>query len=80
MPATALSRVGARVEGSDTIGEYLNRDTWARLEALPDPRSPQGLIYPLPCLVVISSQRDDHGRDLGGCVEDGVVDAAADRF
>ena len=51
MPATALSRVGARVVGSDTIGEYLNRDTWARLEALPDPRSPQGLIYPLPCLV-----------------------------
>ena len=29
---------------------------------------------------VILSRPDDHGCDLGGCVEDGVVDAAADRF
>jgi predicted transposase YbfD/YdcC len=54
VPATALSRVGARAVGSDTTDEYLNRDTWARLEALPDPRSPQGLIYPLPCLVAVA--------------------------
>jgi predicted transposase YbfD/YdcC len=54
VPATALSRVGARVVGSDTTDEYLNCDTWARLEALPDPRSPQGLIYPLPCLVAVA--------------------------
>ena len=27
---------------------------WQRLEALPDPRSPQGRIYPLACLVAIA--------------------------
>src|SRR5262245_32819472 len=43
MPAVALSRAGARVVG-----------TWQRLEALPDPRSPQGRIYPLACLVAIA--------------------------
>ena len=26
--------------------------TWARLAVLPDPSSPQGLVYPLPCLIV----------------------------
>ena len=28
--------------------------TWQRLEALPDPRSPQGRIYPLACLIAIA--------------------------
>ena len=27
---------------------------WQRLEALPDPRSPQGRIYPLACLIAIA--------------------------
>jgi hypothetical protein len=45
MPAVALSRVGARV---------IEAGTWQRLEALPDPRSPQGRIYPLACLVAIA--------------------------
>jgi predicted transposase YbfD/YdcC len=48
----ALSRVGARVFVSDTRdGEGLDDQAWARLAALPDPRSPRGLIYPLPCLI-----------------------------
>ena len=52
MPGLALSRVGARVLGSDTLdGEGLDEQAWERLAALPDPRCPQGLIYPLPCLV-----------------------------
>jgi hypothetical protein len=45
MPAVELSRVGARV---------VEAGTWQRLEALPDPRSPQGRIYPLACLVAIA--------------------------
>ena len=45
MPAVALPRVGARV---------VEAGTWQRLEALPDPRSPQGRIYPLACLVAIA--------------------------
>lgn len=56
MPGLALSRVGARVFESDTptgggLDDVLDDQAWARLESLPDPRSPQGLIYPLPCLV-----------------------------
>jgi hypothetical protein len=35
-------------------GGDLAADTWQRLEALPDPRSPQGRIYPLACLVAIA--------------------------
>jgi hypothetical protein len=42
-----LSRVGARVVESGPGGEDLSAGTWQRLEALPDPRSPQGRIYPL---------------------------------
>ena len=80
MPATALSRAAARVVESGDDGMHLDEQVWARLEGLPDPRSPQGRIYPLPCLIVILSQRDDHGCDLGGRVEDGVIDAAADGF
>ena len=54
MPAVALSRVGARVVESGPGGQELAAETWQRLEALPDPRSPQGRIYPLACLVAIA--------------------------
>jgi hypothetical protein len=50
----ALSRVVARVVESGPGGEDLAAGTWQRLEALPDPRSPQGRIYPLACLVAIA--------------------------
>jgi hypothetical protein len=52
--AVALSRAGARVVESGPGGETLAAGTWQRLEALPDPRSPQGRIYPLPCLIAIA--------------------------
>ena len=35
-------------------GENLAAGVWQRLEALPDPRSPQGQIYPLACLIAIA--------------------------
>src|SRR5579863_9314003 len=54
VPAVALSRVGARVVESGLGGENLAASTWQRLEALPDPRSPQGRIYPLACLIAIA--------------------------
>ena len=54
MPAVALSRVGARVVESGPDGVSLAEDTWARLERLPDPRSPQGRVYPLACLVAVA--------------------------
>jgi predicted transposase YbfD/YdcC len=54
MPAMALSRVGARVVESGPGGQVLAADTWQRLEALPDPRSPRGRIYPLACLIAIA--------------------------
>ena len=54
MPAVVLSRAGARVVESGPGGEDLVAGTWQRLEALPDPRSPQGRIYPLPCLIAIA--------------------------
>ena len=54
MPAVALSRVGARVVESGPDGEDLAAGTWQRLEALPDPRSPRGRIYPLACLIAIA--------------------------
>jgi DDE_Tnp_1-associated len=54
MPAVALSRVGARVVESGPGGEDLATDAWQRLRALPDPRSPQGRIYPLACLIAIA--------------------------
>lgn len=53
MPALALSRVGARVVESGPDGENLAAGAWQRLDALPDPRSPQGRIYPLSCLVAV---------------------------
>jgi hypothetical protein len=54
MPAVALSREGARVVESGPGGQGLAAGTWQRLEALPDPRSPRGRIYPLACLVAIA--------------------------
>ena len=54
MPAVALSRAGARVVESGPDGEDLAAGAWQRLEALPDPRSPQGRIYPLACLIAIA--------------------------
>jgi predicted transposase YbfD/YdcC len=50
----ALSRAGARVVESGPDGENLTASAWQRLEALPDPRSPQGRIYPLACLIAIA--------------------------
>jgi predicted transposase YbfD/YdcC len=50
----ALSRVGARVVESGPGAGDLAAGTWQRLEALPDPRSPQGRIYPLACLIAIA--------------------------
>jgi predicted transposase YbfD/YdcC len=54
MPAMALSRVGARVVESGPGGQELATSTWQRLEALPDPRSPQGRACPLACLIAIA--------------------------
>jgi predicted transposase YbfD/YdcC len=54
MPAMALSRVAARVVESGPDGENLAAGAWQRLEALPDPRSPRGRIYPLACLVAVA--------------------------
>jgi len=54
MPALALWRVGARVVESGPGGQDLAAGAWQRLEALPDPRSPQGRIYPLACLIAIA--------------------------
>ena len=54
MPAVALSRVAARAVESGPNGENLAAGVWQRLEALPDPRSPQGRIYPLACLIAIA--------------------------
>jgi hypothetical protein len=54
MPAMALSRVAARAVESGPHGGNLAPGAWQRLEALPDPRSPQGRIYPLACLIAIA--------------------------
>ncbi len=54
MPAVALSRAGARVVESGPGGQGLAAGAWQRLEALPDPRSPQGRIYPLACLIAVA--------------------------
>jgi len=55
MPATAFLRAAARVvefDGDDEEG--LDDEVWARLEALPDPRSAQGRIYSLASLVAVA--------------------------
>src|ERR1700736_3139138 len=54
MPAMALSRAAARAVESGPGGQDLAAGTWQRLEALPDPRSPQGRIYPLACLIAVA--------------------------
>ncbi len=54
MPAVSLSRVGARVVESGPDGQELAAGAWRRLEALPDPRSRQGRVYPLACLVAVA--------------------------
>jgi predicted transposase YbfD/YdcC len=54
VPALALLRAGARVVESGPDGENLAAGAWQRLETLPDPRSPQGRIYPLTCLIAIA--------------------------
>jgi predicted transposase YbfD/YdcC len=55
MPATAFLRAAARVVESDSDDEEgLDDQVWARLEALPDPRSPQGQIYSLASLVAVA--------------------------
>jgi predicted transposase YbfD/YdcC len=54
VPAVALSRAAARVLASGPAGPELPAEAWARLEALPDPRSPQGRVYPLACLVAVA--------------------------
>jgi predicted transposase YbfD/YdcC len=54
MPALALSRVGTRVVESGPGGQELAPGAWQKLEALPDPRSPRGRVYPLACLIAIA--------------------------
>jgi DDE_Tnp_1-associated len=54
MPALALSRVGVHMVESGPAGQDLAAGAWQRLEALPDPRSRQGRIYPLACLIAIA--------------------------
>jgi len=54
VPAVALSRVGARVVESGPGGVGLPAGAWQRLDALPDPRSPRGRVYPLACLVAVA--------------------------
>src|ERR1700749_2117600 len=54
MPAVALSRVAARAVESGPDGGNLPASAWQRLEPLPDPRSPQGRIYPLACLIAVA--------------------------
>jgi len=50
----ALSRAGARVVESGPGGQDLVAGAWQRLEALPDPRSRRGRIYPLACLIAVA--------------------------
>src|SRR6266705_3190244 len=48
----ARGRVRSRRPGSG--GGGVAAGVWQRLEELPDPRSPQGRIYPLACLIAIA--------------------------
>ncbi len=54
MPAVSLSRVGARVVEPGPDGQELAAGAWQKLEALPDPRSRQGRVYPLACLIAVA--------------------------
>src|SRR2546425_12619655 len=51
MPAVALSRVGAR---RGRVRSRRRGPGRGDVEALPDPRSPRGRIYPLACLVAVA--------------------------
>jgi predicted transposase YbfD/YdcC len=42
------------VESGPGGGQVLAAGAWQKLEALPDPRSPRGRIYPLACLVAVA--------------------------
>ena len=53
----AACRPGRAVSGGPVRGRAPDcraPGAWQRLEALPDPRSPQGRIYPLACLVAVA--------------------------
>ena len=65
MPATALSRAAARAVESGPDGGNLAPGAWQRLEALPDPRSRQGRIYPLACLIAIACARSPRPGTTG---------------
>ena len=54
MPVAAFSRAAARVVESGDDGPRLDDAVWVRLEALPDPRSPQGRIYSMASLVAVA--------------------------
>ena len=85
MPALALLRAGARVVESGPDGENLAAGVWQRLETLPDPRSPQGRIYPLACLIAIAvcaftaagNDRLHRGRAVGQAGQPGGSGPAA---
>ena len=47
-------RACVRAVESGPGDENLAGGAWQRLEALPDPRSPQGRIYPLACLIAVA--------------------------
>lgn len=46
----ALSRAAAGVVAA---GGVLREEIWDRLARVPDPRSPRGRVYPLPCLLAV---------------------------
>src|SRR5260370_16615180 len=54
MAGVGLARGGAGVVEWGPDGENLAAGAWQRLETLPDPRSPQGRIYPLACLIAVA--------------------------
>ncbi|WP_242606622.1 ISAs1 family transposase [Protofrankia symbiont of Coriaria ruscifolia] len=50
MPVGASSRA---VAGVVAAGGMLREEIWDRLARVPDPRSPRGRVYPLPCLLAV---------------------------
>src|SRR5260370_16114001 len=55
MAGMGLWGVGGRmVQPGPGGSEELAAGMWQKLEALPDPRSPRGRVYPLACLVAIA--------------------------
>lgn len=59
-----MSRAAAGAVGA---GGVLRAGVWERLEKVPDPRSAQGRVYPLPCLLAVvlcdglGADLHDHG-------------------